>query len=75
MGLRVFLVDDREVVRNGLRALLEADGDIEVVGEAGTAEEAVRGMALQSEAVVKHLDGKPPKKVIYVPGKLVNIVA
>jgi two-component system response regulator DevR len=40
--IRVFLLDDHEIVRRGLRDLLEADGDIEVVGEAGTAEEAYR---------------------------------
>jgi two-component system response regulator DevR len=38
--IRVFLLDDHEIVRRGLRDLLEAEGDIEVVGEAGTAEEA-----------------------------------
>jgi leucyl-tRNA synthetase len=43
--------------------------------EAGTAEDAVCVMALGSEAVRKHLDGKPPKKVIYIPDKLVSIVA
>jgi len=36
----VFLLDDHEVVRRGLRELLESEGDLEVVGEAGTAEEA-----------------------------------
>jgi len=41
--IRVFLLDDHELVRRGVRDLLEADGDIEVVGEAGTVEEAVRG--------------------------------
>ena len=41
MAIRVFLLDDHEVVRRGLRELLEGDGDIEVVGEAGTAEEAL----------------------------------
>ena len=30
--------------------------------------------ALESDAVKVYLQGKPPKKVIYVPGKLVNIV-
>ena len=40
MTTRVFLLDDHEVVRRGVRELLEGDGDIEVVGEAGTAEEA-----------------------------------
>ena len=38
--VRVFLLDDHEVVRRGLRELLEAEDDLEVVGEAGTAEEA-----------------------------------
>jgi two-component system, NarL family, response regulator DevR len=39
--VRVFLLDDHEVVRRGLRELLESEGDIEVVGEAGSAEEAL----------------------------------
>ena len=38
--IRVFLLDDHEIVRRGLRELLESEDDIEVVGEAGTAEEA-----------------------------------
>jgi two-component system, NarL family, response regulator DevR len=38
--IRVFLLDDHEIVRRGLRDLLEADEGIEIVGEAGTAEEA-----------------------------------
>ena len=40
--IRVFLLDDHEVVRRGVRELLEAGGDIEVVGEAGLAAEAAR---------------------------------
>jgi DNA-binding NarL/FixJ family response regulator len=39
--LAVFLLDDHEVVRTGLRALLEAAEDIEVVGEAGTVAEGL----------------------------------
>ena len=39
--IRVFLLDDHEVVRRGVRELLEAESDIEVVGEAGTAGEAL----------------------------------
>lgn len=38
--VRVFLLDDHEIVRRGLKELLESEPDLEVVGEAGTAEEA-----------------------------------
>jgi DNA-binding NarL/FixJ family response regulator len=41
VSLSVFLLDDHEVVRTGLRALLEAGDDIKVVGEAGTVAEAL----------------------------------
>ncbi len=41
MTTRVFLLDDHEVVRRGLRELFDAEADLEVVGEAATAEEAV----------------------------------
>jgi len=39
--IRVFLLDDHEVVRRGVRELLDAEDDIEVVGEADTAERAL----------------------------------
>lgn len=39
--IRVFLLDDHEIVRRGLRELLEAESDIEICAEAGTAEEAL----------------------------------
>jgi len=38
--IRVFLLDDHEIVRRGLRELLEFEDDFEVVGEGGTAAEA-----------------------------------
>ncbi len=41
MTIRVFLLDDHEVVRRGVSDLLEAHDDLEIVGEAGTAEEAL----------------------------------
>jgi DNA-binding NarL/FixJ family response regulator len=51
--LRVFLLDDHELVRRGVRELLEADGDIEVVGEAATAAEALaRVPALRPQVAV-----------------------
>ncbi|HEY5836318.1 response regulator transcription factor [Streptomyces sp.] len=51
--VRVFLLDDHEVVRRGVRDLLDAEPDIEVVGEAGTAEQALaRGPALRPDVAV-----------------------
>ncbi len=41
---------------------------------AGTPDEELKAMALASENVQRHLDGKAPRKVIVVKGKLVNIV-
>ena len=51
--VRVFLVDDHEVVRRGVADLLGAEPDLEVVGEAGTAAEALaRVPALTPDVVV-----------------------
>ena len=44
MAISVFVLDDHEVVRAGIRALFEAGDDIEVVGEAGTVAEALTGI-------------------------------
>src|ERR1700694_4059884 len=41
MAIRVFLLDDHELVRRGVRDLLWAEEDITVVGDAATAEEAL----------------------------------
>jgi DNA-binding NarL/FixJ family response regulator len=43
---RIFLLDDHEVVRRGIRDLLEAEDDLEVVGEASTAGEALARVKL-----------------------------
>ena len=57
--IRVFLLDDHEVVRRGLRELLQHEGDIEVVGESGSAEEATRRIpALRPDVAV--LDARLP---------------
>ena len=41
MTVRLLLVDDHEVVRSGLRMLLESEQDVQIVGEAGTGREAL----------------------------------
>jgi DNA-binding NarL/FixJ family response regulator len=57
--IRVFLLDDHEVVRRGLVDLLQAAGDIEVVGESGSAQEATRRIpALRPHVAV--LDARLP---------------
>jgi len=53
--IRVLLVDDHPVVRSGLAGLLDAEGDIEVVGEAGDGREAV-GLAVRLQPDVVLMD-------------------
>ncbi len=51
--IRVFLLDDHEVVRRGVADLLESEGDIEVIGEASTAAQAMaRVPALNPQVAV-----------------------
>jgi DNA-binding NarL/FixJ family response regulator len=57
--IRVFLLDDHEVVRRGLRELLEVEDDIDVIGESGSAQEAARRIpALRPDVMV--LDARLP---------------
>ena len=57
--IRVYLLDDHEVVRRGLREMLEREGDIEVVGESGSAVEAAHRIpALRPDVAV--LDARLP---------------
>jgi len=57
--IKVFVADDHELVRYALRTVLDAEGDMEVVGEAGTSEEAVSGCeASQPDVLV--LDMRMP---------------
>ncbi len=46
VSIRVFLLDDHELVREGVRSLLESDDEIKVVGEAATGEEALSRIPL-----------------------------
>ncbi|MBI5870793.1 MAG: response regulator transcription factor [Actinobacteria bacterium] len=57
--MKILIVDDHEVVRTGLRTLLERQEDLEIVGEAATAAEAV-DMALSIEPDVVLMDVRLP---------------
>jgi DNA-binding NarL/FixJ family response regulator len=57
--IRLLLGDDHPVVRAGIRAMLESEADLEVVGEAATAEDAVR-LAAASDIDVVLMDLQVP---------------
>ena len=53
MSIRVLIVDDHAVVRSGLRLLLEAEEDLEPVGEAGNARDAIfQARALKPDVIL-----------------------
>jgi len=52
MKIRLLLVDDHQVVRSGLRMLLASESDVEIVGEAGTAREALEAVRRLNPTVV-----------------------
>ncbi len=53
MSISVFLVDDHTIVRDGLRYLLEAHGDMKIVGEAANGRDAVKAVRkLQPDVVI-----------------------
>lgn len=80
--IRVLVVDDHAMVRAGLVALLEASGEVEVVGQAGNGEEAVVvGRACQPDVVLMDLSmpvmggGEATREVLKVaPGAKVVVL-
>ena len=54
--IKVLIVDDHRVVREGLQRILELDDEIEVIGEAGTGEEAIaKALSLSPDVVIMDL--------------------
>jgi leucyl-tRNA synthetase len=68
--------DPARLVRTAIRLAVQVNGkrrdEIEVPADADEA--AIRSAALASDHVQRHLGGRPAKKVIVVPGRLVNVV-
>ena len=52
MKTKLLLVDDHAIVRSGLRMLLDGEVDVEIVGEAGTASDAINAIATVKPDVV-----------------------
>ena len=69
-------VDESALVQDEIELMLQVNGklrgQIRVATTAGRT--AIETIALASEAAQKYLEGRPPKKVVVVPGRLVNIV-
>ena len=60
MTISVVLADDQELVRSGFRLILEAEDDLEVVGEAGDGKEAL-GVTRRRQPDVVLMDIQMPK--------------
>ncbi len=70
------VVDAAALVQDEIELMLQVNGKLrgQISVAAAASREAVEAAALASEAVQKYLQGQPPKKVVVVPGRLVNIV-
>ncbi|HQT34210.1 MAG: leucine--tRNA ligase [Thiobacillus sp.] len=69
-------VDESALVQDEIELMLQVNGKLRgQIRVAATADKAtIEAAALASEAAQKYLEGQPPKKVVVVPGRLVNIV-
>lgn len=70
MTIRILIADDHAVVRSGLRALLRADPDLEIVGEAGDGLEALRLTETEQPDVVLLDVSMPPDDGIHTAREL-----
>jgi leucyl-tRNA synthetase len=70
------LVDESALVQTEIELVLQINGKLRgtITVAADASKEAIEAAALQSEVALKALNGGTPKKVIVVPGRLVNMV-
>jgi leucyl-tRNA synthetase len=70
-------VDAAALVQNEIELMLQINGKLRgklrVAADAG--KEAIEAAALANPDAQKHMEGRPAKKIVVVPGRLVNIVA
>ena len=71
------VVDESALIQTEVNLMLQINGKLrgEIRVPAEDTKEQIESLALQSTPAIKALDGAIPKKVIVVPGRLVNIVA
>ncbi|HEX5783375.1 MAG TPA: hypothetical protein VFY35_01500, partial [Burkholderiaceae bacterium] len=69
-------VDESALVQDEIALVLQVNGKLrgEVRVPAGADKAAIEAAALASEAFLKAANGAPAKKVVVVPGRLVNVV-
>ncbi|WP_338809753.1 leucine--tRNA ligase [Neisseria leonii] len=69
-------VDEAALVKAEIEMMVQVNGKLrdKIVVAADAAQDAVQAAALATAGAQKFTEGKPPKKVIVVPGRLVNIV-
>jgi leucyl-tRNA synthetase len=69
-------VDEAALVKTEMELVLQVNGKLRgsITVAADASKEAIEVAALQSDIALKALNGGSPKKVIVVPGRLVNIV-
>ena len=69
-------IDNEAVLEEEITLIVQVNGKVRerLIVPANIDAENAKSQALSSENVQRHLDGKEPQKVIYVPGRLVNIV-
>ena len=70
------LVDEEATTEDALVIPVQVNGKVRerITVQVDATDEEIKTAALHNKAVQKHLDGKLPKTVIYVRGRLVNIV-
>ena len=70
------VLDEQYLIQDTMKLAVQVNGkvraEIEIASDAS--DDDVKAMAIAQENVTKYLDGKEPKKVIYVPGRLVSVV-
>ncbi len=69
-------VDESALVQNEITLMIQVNGKLrgQVLVPTDADKATIEALALASEAAIKAMDGAPPKKIIIVPGRLVNIV-